>query len=166
MDSVWTRAGDPAHREADTAHQAWRAYWEATALLRDRLESTLKDELDLTLADYNLLLILIEAGGSMSMGELANRLVFVPSRLTYRVKHLGERGLVQREAEGQDRRRALAAITGEGRDVFRRAARIHSRQVNELFLDHLDAGDEEMLLRIFTRIGQNLDRAVPQPYGQ
>lgn len=154
---IWTRAGDPDKREADTAHQAWRAYWEATALLRDRFEKSLKDEVNIGLPDYNLLLILIEAGGSMRMGELANRLVFAPSRITYRIKHLSERGLVTRKAEGTDRRGALAAITDEGRQLFTTAGRLHARQMKELFLDHLAPGDAEVLLKVFTEVGQNLD---------
>ena len=157
-DNLWTRAGDPGHREIDTPRQAWRTYWEATALLRDRLEKTLKEEMKLGLTDYNLLLVLIEAGGSMRMGELANRLVFAPSRITYRVKHLSERGLVTRKSEDNDRRGALAAITDEGRALFREAAKLHSCQVEELFLDHLEPGDDEALLKVFTRVGKNLDK--------
>ncbi|WP_206501653.1 MarR family transcriptional regulator [Flaviflexus ciconiae] len=99
--SRWTRSANPAHREHGTDRQAWRAYWEATALLRDRLEKQLKDEANLSLTDYNLLLLLKEAGGSMRMGELANRMVFAPSRITYRIKHLVERGYVTREVEGR-----------------------------------------------------------------
>lgn len=157
-DNLWTRAGDPKHREIDTPRQAWRTYWEATALLRDRLEKTLKEEMKLGLTDYNLLLVLIEAGGSMRMGELANRLVFAPSRITYRVKHLNERGLVTRESEDNDRRGALAAITDDGRTLFREAAELHSSQVEELFLNHLEPGEDEALLKVFTRVGKNLDR--------
>lgn len=156
---LWSRAGRPGHREADTPRQAWRAYWEATALLRDRLEKTLKDEMGLGLTDYNLLLLLIEADGSMRMGELANRMVFAPSRITYRVNHLVKRGLVTRESEDADRRGALASITDEGRSVFREAAKLHSCQVDGLFFSHLTEGDDEVLLRVFSAVGQHLDEA-------
>lgn len=159
-DSIWTRAGHPGHREVDAPRQAWRTYWEATALLRDRLEKTLKDEMELSLTDYNLLLLLIEAGGSMRMGELANRLVFVPSRITYRVKHLSQHGLVTRETEGVDRRGTVATITDAGRATFQKAAELHSCQVDDLFLSHLEPGDDEVLLRVFTSVGQNLDRTA------
>lgn len=156
-DSVWTRAGRPDLRETDGKRQAWRAYWEATALLRDRLEKSLKDQLCLTLADYNLLLLLVEAGGSMRMGELANRMVFAPSRITYRVTHLVDRGFVVRETEGTDRRGALASITDDGRTFFKEAAALHACQVDDLFLSHLEPGDEDILLRVFTRVGERLD---------
>ncbi|WP_211331409.1 MarR family winged helix-turn-helix transcriptional regulator [Flaviflexus salsibiostraticola] len=155
--SLWSRAATPDHREVDTPRQAWRAYWEATALLRDRLEKSLKDETGLRLTDYNLLLLLVEAGGSMRMGELANRMVFAPSRITYRVRDLADRGLVIRESEDADRRGALATITDEGRRVFRAAAQLHSCQVEEYFLNHLSPGDAEVLLTVFTAVGQNLD---------
>ncbi|WP_182354384.1 MarR family winged helix-turn-helix transcriptional regulator [Flaviflexus huanghaiensis] len=156
-DNLWSRAATPGHREADISRQAWRAYWEATALLRDRLEKSLKDETGLRLTDYNLLLLLTEAGGSMRMGELANRMVFAPSRITYRVRHLADRGLVVREAEDADRRGAVATLTEEGRRVFHAAAKLHSCQVEEYFLNRLSPGDEEVLLRVFTAVGQHLD---------
>lgn len=155
--SRWTRSANPAHREHGTDRQAWRAYWEATALLRDRLEKQLKDEANLSLTDYNLLLLLKEAGGSMRMGELANRMVFAPSRITYRIKHLVERGYVTREVEGADRRGAVATITDAGRDCFRDAAQLHSAQVEELFLNRLQPGDAEVLLRVFEDVGCHLD---------
>ena len=107
---AWSRTAAPGHTEAGLPRQAWRAYFEATALLQDRLDRTLKDGADLHLADYNLLLLLSEAPeGRMRMGELARLMVFSPSRVTYQVKTLEQRGLVERglpdaEVESDPRR--------------------------------------------------------------
>ncbi|WP_413543151.1 MarR family winged helix-turn-helix transcriptional regulator [Citricoccus nitrophenolicus] len=157
----WSRTAAPDFSEAATSRQAWRAYFEATALLQDRLDRTLKDEVNLHLADYNLLLLLSESpDGRLRMGELARLMVFSPSRVTYQVKTLEQRGLVERCASATDRRGAEAVITDDGRHLFRRAAALHSRQVQDLFLDRLEPGEAETLLRVFSRLGCDLEDGV------
>jgi DNA-binding MarR family transcriptional regulator len=148
----------PGRQPTDVPRQAWRAYFEATALLQDRLERTLRSDADLHLADYNLLLLLSETpGGHLRMGELASLMVFSPSRLTYQVKVLEKRGLVERRACLEDGRGSEAVITDAGRHVFRKAAALHAREVKELFLDRLDDAEAKTLLRVFSRLGRDLE---------
>jgi DNA-binding MarR family transcriptional regulator len=162
--AAWSRAAAPGLRTADVPRQAWRAYFEATALLQDRLERTLKSGVDLHLADYNLLLLLTEApGGHLRMGELASLMVFSPSRVTYQVKTLEKRGIVERRACAQDARGQEAVITEAGRRLFRKAATLHARQVKELFMDRLDEAETETLLRVFSRLGRALEDGEPAP---
>ncbi|VXB13344.1 MarR family winged helix-turn-helix transcriptional regulator [Citricoccus sp. K5] len=155
---AWSRTSAPVAHESGVQRQSWRAYFEATALLQDRLDRTLKDSAGLHLADYNLLLLLSEAPeGRLRMGELARLMVFSPSRVTYQVKTLEQRGLVERCAAATDRRGAEAVITDAGRHHFRKAAAVHSRQVQDLFLDRLEDGEAETLLRVFSRLGRTLE---------
>lgn len=159
----WSRTASPGRPESGVPRQAWRAYFEATALLQDRLDRTLKADQDLNLADYNLLLLLAESPeGRLRMGELARLMVFSPSRVTYQVKTLQQRGLVERCASSTDRRGAEAVITDEGRHRFRRAAVLHSRQVRELFLDRLEDGEAATLLRVFSRVGRGLEDSAAE----
>ncbi|MFC7402833.1 MarR family winged helix-turn-helix transcriptional regulator [Citricoccus sp. GCM10030269] len=154
----WSRTAATHRRETDVPRQAWRAYFEATALLQDRLDRTLREQTGLHLADYNLLLLLSEAPENrLRMGELARLMVFSPSRVTYQVKTLQHRGLVERCAAERDRRGAEAVLTDDGRSLFRRAAALHSRQVRNLFLDRLQDGEAETVLRVFSRLGCDLE---------
>jgi DNA-binding MarR family transcriptional regulator len=156
--TAWSRTAVPGRQPADVPRQAWRAYFEATALLQERLDRTLKSRADLHLADYNLLLLLTEApGGHLRMGELASLMVFSPSRVTYQVKTLEKRGLVERRACAEDGRGQEAVITDAGRTLFRKAASLHSRQVKDLFLDRLDDAEAQTLLRVFSRLGCALE---------
>lgn len=156
--AAWSRSAGPGRHPADTAGQAWRAYFEATALLQDRLERSLKSGTGLHLADYNLLLLLSEApGGHLRMGELASLMVFSPSRVTYQVKTLEKRGLVERRACVEDGRGQEAVITDAGRRLFRKAAALHAREVKEVFLDRLDETETETLLGVFSRLGRTLE---------
>ena len=156
--TAWSRTAVPGRSPTDMPRQAWRAYFEATALLQERLDRTLKSAADLHLADYNLLLLLTEApGGHLRMGELASLMVFSPSRVTYQVKTLEKRGLVERRACAEDGRGSEAVITDAGRTLFRKAASLHSRQVKDLFLDRLDDAEAQTLLRVFSRLGCSLE---------
>ncbi|MDY6055098.1 MarR family winged helix-turn-helix transcriptional regulator [Micrococcus sp.] len=155
---TWYGTATPAHRAADTAHLAWRAYFEATQLLTDRLERGLKESCWMSLADYHVLLLLVESDeGRLRMGELASRMVFSPSRLTYQVRSLMERGLVERHPTATDRRGAEAVITDAGRAAFRQASRHHGSQVDEFFLHDLDPEEARVLTRVFSRLGRRLD---------
>ena len=148
----------PTPEPGETARHAWRAYFEATQMLSELLERGLKKDSGMSLADYNLLLLLYEAPeGRLRMGELASGMVFSPSRITYQVKTLVARGLIERRAAECDRRGFEAVLTDEGRTAFRRAAAGHARQVDELFLSHLEPGEAATLERIFTRLGGRLE---------
>lgn len=157
-DGDWFGSATREHRPLDPPRHAWRAYFEATQMLSELLERGLKKESGMSLADYNLLLLLYESPeGRLRMGELASGMVFSPSRITYQVKTLVARGLIERRAAECDRRGFEAVLTDEGRAAFRRAAVGHARQVDELFLDHLEPGEAETMTRIFSRLGRRLE---------
>lgn len=137
---------------------AFRVYFETTARLLDRLEKRLKQQLGLTLSEYNMLLLLSEAPeGQMRMGQLADAIVFSPSRLTYQVKVLSERGLVKRVKCPNDGRAWQAELTSEGRTMFRRASIIHARGVKKLFTDSVSEEQLAMVHQIFYQVANNLD---------
>ncbi|MGO1530309.1 MAG: MarR family winged helix-turn-helix transcriptional regulator, partial [Micrococcaceae bacterium] len=128
-----------------------------TARLMTRLESTLKSELDLHLGDYNLMLLLTESKtGCMRMGELAEAMVFSPSRLTYQVKILENRGLVRRERSDSDARSWVASLTKEGRQTFRKAAVLHVRDIETYFTGTISDDEAMTIDTVFSRIQDQL----------
>ncbi|HEY4534521.1 MAG TPA: MarR family winged helix-turn-helix transcriptional regulator [Enteractinococcus sp.] len=140
---------------------AFRMYFETTARLLDRLEKRLKQQVGLTLSEYNMLLLLSEAPeGHMRMGQLADAIVFSPSRLTYQVKVLSDRGLVKRVKCPDDGRAWQAELTDEGRTMFRKASVIHAKGVKKLFTDVVSEDELAMIYQIFANVSENLD-ALP-----
>lgn len=136
---------------------AFRMYFETTARLLDRLEKRLKQQVGLTLSEYNMLLLLSEAPeGHMRMGQLADAIVFSPSRLTYQVKVLSDRGLVKRVKCAEDGRAWQAELTAEGRTKFRKASVIHAKGVKTLFTDVVSADELATIYRTFARVANNL----------
>lgn len=142
--------------EPVTPGEAWRAYFEGTALLTTALERRLKDECGLDLADFNLMLVLHESGGRLRLGTLARQLSFAPGRLTYRMSTLERRGWVRREATPGDRRGAEAVLTDEGERTFRHVRPVHARHVQDLFLGALTDDQIAALDSVFTPLRSTL----------
>lgn len=142
-----------------TKGQAWRAYFETTALLSAELERRLKATSGMDLGDFNLLLVLIEAPGErLRLGELARAVAFGPGRLTYRLGNLEKRGWVRREACPDDRRGAEAVLTPEGHQAIRQARVHHARDVQELMIAHLTPAQSDALYEVFNDVRDRLHR--------
>ena len=136
-------------------------YFETTARLLDRLEKRLKQQVGLTLSEYNMLLLLSEAPhGQMRMGQLADAIVFSPSRLTYQVKVLTDRGLVKKVKCPDDGRAWQAELTAEGRTMFRRASVVHAKGVKQLFTDVVSEQQLADIHQIFSQVSTNLDEVT------
>src|SRR5699024_1056555 len=95
--------------------------------------------------------------GRMRMGQLADAIVFSPSRLTYQVKVLSERGLVKRVKCPEDGRAWQTELTADGRRMFRRASIVHAKGVKGLFTDAVSDEQLSMIRQIFTQVSQKLD---------
>jgi DNA-binding MarR family transcriptional regulator len=145
---------------------AWRAYFESSARLQTTLDRELRAATGLNLIDYNVLLALEEATGHrLRMGELAEALVFSPSRLTYQVTSMEQRGLVRREPCPEDRRGMTAVLTDAGHAAFGDAWRHHRRGVQEYFLDHLSDDEVAVVDRVFSDLGTKLTGRRPSHLG-
>ncbi|MFB9236830.1 MarR family winged helix-turn-helix transcriptional regulator [Plantactinospora siamensis] len=142
----------------------WRAYIESSQLLLTRLEEDLRAGSALSFADYHVLVLLSETPGQrLRMGELANRLVFSPSRLTYQISAMQRRGLVARQTCPGDRRGQEAVLTAAGLLALREAAPAHLAAVRAYLMDDLDDAEIACLTRVFQRLGARLraDRTAP-----
>src|SRR3981189_515570 len=86
----------------------------ASSVLESRLEARLSD-VGLSLAKLAALNRLTEAGESLPLGQLAERLSCVKSNVTQLVDRLEADGLVSRTADPNDRRSRLAIPPAPGR---------------------------------------------------
>lgn len=131
---------------------AWRAFLEAHAAITRRLERELRDERDLPLAWYDALVQLQEAGGSLRMSDLADRLLLSRSATTRFAERLEVAGLVERTVSDADRRGRTVTITDAGIERLRDAAPVHLRGVAAHFGAHLDADEAKMLAEVLGRM--------------
>ncbi|MEV7226040.1 MarR family transcriptional regulator [Polymorphospora sp. 2-325] len=144
----------------NTQMACWRAFIESSQRLITQLEEDLRADSELSLPDYHVLVLLSEAPRQrLRMGELASRLVFSPSRLTYHVSTMERRGLVVRESCPEDRRGSQAVLTATGLLALREAAPHHLASVRRHLMDDLDEAEMACLTRVFTRLGDRLTAA-------
>jgi len=124
----------------------------ASGVLESRTELKLA-EVGLSLPKLAALRRLADAGGSLPLGQLAERLACVKSNVTQLVDRLEADGLVSREADPNDRRSRLAVLTDAGRSAYARGSEIHQRMEHELF-SALTPQEAEQLHRLLAKLEQ------------
>ncbi|WP_241157531.1 MarR family transcriptional regulator [Schaalia sp. ZJ1691] len=133
--------------------QAWNVFLQATGHLVGVVEEELKQELGLSISDYNLLLALWERPNyGERMGELAKRLRYSPSRVTYLVSHLTDAGYVSRVPSASDRRSFDAHLTDGGRKVVTAGIQLHRKVINEALLTHLSEEELDQVISLLIRL--------------
>ena len=137
----------------DEEMRIWRGFIEAFGRVTHELEQALKRNADMTLDDYEVLVLLSEAPEHrMRMTELSQRLVHSQSRLTQRVDRLVKRGWVGRAQCQEDRRGAHAVITPAGMTRIETAAPSHVREVREFLIDLIGPGERSIVANVLERV--------------
>jgi DNA-binding MarR family transcriptional regulator len=104
----------------------------ASSVLESRVEAKLSD-VGLSIAKLAALNRLTEAGESLPLGQLAERLSCVKSNVTQLVDRLEADGLVSRTGDPNDRRSRLAVLTEAGRIAYAKGREIQIQAERELF---------------------------------
>lgn len=126
--------------------RAWRGLQFMQMQLEAELARQLTVESDLSYPDYSVLVALTgHPDGRMRLFELAHTLGWEKSRLSHHVSRMADRGLVDKERCGADRRGAYVVVTEPGRRAIEAAAPGHVAAVRRLFIDHLTPEQLEVL---------------------
>jgi DNA-binding MarR family transcriptional regulator len=104
----------------------------AANTLESRVEARLAD-IGLSLPKLAALHQLTQAGDSLPLGQLAERLACVKSNVTQLVDRLEADGLVVRAGDPNDRRSRLAVITDNGKNAYSRGTQIQQQTEREIF---------------------------------
>ena len=137
----------------DIDQRAWRNFLLAHARVLARLDADLTAECDMTLAEYEVLMHLVESPEHrLRMNELAELARLSPSGLTRRFDALVRRGWVVRERCDQDRRGVLARLTDEGLERIEAARPVHARGQRAYFADVLGRDELELLADAMGRL--------------
>ena len=137
----------------DIAEQkSWQNFLDSALRLYATLNRSLADSHGLTLNDVRLLDILDSSdSGSARMGDLAEGLMSLPSRVTRQIHRLEKLNLVNRGASPDDRRGVLATITDEGRALLADAMQTYGSEVRSHYLNRLSRSQ-------ITAMGENCRR--------
>jgi len=137
----------------DAEQQAWRTFIETSWALHTRLEDDLRAATGLSMNDYHVMVVLSEAPDHrLRMGELAGRMVFSPSRVTYQINSMVKRGLVRKQPCPEDGRGQEAVLTDAGFAALENAAPLHLITVRDRFIDRLDPDELAVVARVFEKV--------------
>jgi DNA-binding MarR family transcriptional regulator len=140
----------------DDEQRAWRGLLQMTSRLDARLNRELQQSSGLSLADYDVLVLLTEAPhGRRRMFELVEALQWEQSRLSHHIARMQRRGLVAREECTTDKRGAFVVLTDAGRDAIEKAAPPHVETVRRLVFDGLS---KEQVATLESFVGRVLSR--------
>jgi DNA-binding MarR family transcriptional regulator len=117
----------------------------------DEVEAKLS-EIGLSWAKLSALRALVDAGESMPLGQLADRLSCVKSNITQLVDRLEADGLVARKPDPNDRRTRLAVLTAAGRKTAKEGIRVQQAAEREV-LSRLSREEVEQLSMLLSKMG-------------
>ena len=116
------------------------------------LEATLKREFGLSLGEYRVLDEVASAGKiGIRMGELAQSVIFSPSRLTHTYRRL------VRTAYEFDRRGGPITITDAGKKLVTSAQQAERALLRDIISDDISDEDLNVLIRVGSDVNTRLD---------
>lgn len=147
---------------SEDQQRSWRAYLVGTTLLMDRLDRDLREQHDLSMPEYEILVRLSEAPDRrMRMAELAGSISHSRSRVTHTVARLEKDGLVQRSACASDGRGVEAVLTDQGFARLEEAAPTHVAGVRRFLVDLAGDDDFAAVGRVFDAVADGLIEGNP-----
>jgi len=132
---------------------AWRGLLRAYGALVHDLDTELRAAHDLSLHEYEVLLVLSDAPESrMRMSDLAAAALLSQSGLTRLVDRLALAGAVARTRCEDDRRGLNAELTAAGRTRLEQARPTHLAGVRSRFLERFDEAELRVLAGFWERM--------------
>jgi DNA-binding MarR family transcriptional regulator len=138
----------------EEGYAAWLDVFQANTLVVRALEKSMKQELGLPLAGYEVLVRLTEVpeGERLRMQELARRVLLSKSGLSQLFTRLERRGLVERRGDPENLRVTYAILTAEGREALERARPAFRREIEGRFAGHLNEEEIRTIRRAMRKV--------------
>jgi DNA-binding MarR family transcriptional regulator len=152
----------PPITAGDARVATWRDFLLAHARLQRVLDQELRSEHDISLAEYDALLVLASAPNRrLRMHQIADQVLLSRSGVTRLIDRLVADGSVERDTCTTDARGADAVLTRAGLGRLRDASSTHLRGIDEHFLALIKPDDLQTLGRIMGELIDGLEgRAI------
>ena len=143
----------PLTTQKTDARQGWSRLVKAHAGIARSLDAQLSAEHDLTINEYNCLLLLERAEDRrMRRVDIAETMVLSPSGITRMLDRLESAGLVEKAKCESDARVTYAVLTEGGRRRLKAAGKAHDAVIEEM-VGALPERDLRQLAEILERLG-------------
>lgn len=135
------------------ASDAWRALLVAFTGLRNELSEELFDQTGVHIEQYEILLLLYEAGDAgIRPSEIAERRRVSRSGATRLIDKLVANEIVERRSCGDDRRGNVVVLGEQGRKIFTKAGRAHLASIERLVGKRLTSVEMVALQEILKKL--------------
>ena len=142
--------------QASPALDAWVRLLRGHSALTRLLSAELRAEHDLTINDYEALLLLSrEPESAMRRVDLAERLMLTPSGVTRLLDGLETAGLVEKGSCSTDARVTYAQLTDAGYDKLREASKTHLEGIRRHFTARFTVEELETLRELLERLPED-----------
>lgn len=142
---------------------AYFTLMEVSDLLQHAVEQQLRTDGGLSYVQFGILARLNDApDGRQRMTDLADRVVYSRSGLTYQVGLLEKAALITRAPAIDDERSTMVTITDAGRRLLQQVMPGHVDLVRRMLLAPLDHHDIEVLTSVLGRVRDRLRTAPPR----
>ncbi len=143
---------------------AYFALMEVGSHLRHAVEQQLRASSGLSYIQFQILAGLSDApaGVDVRMTDLADRLVYSRSALTYQVTQLEKLGLVERGPSADDERSTTIAVTEAGRRRVESVLPGHVDVVRRMLFEALSPSELDHLTGLLARVRDHMRAAPPR----
>ncbi len=135
--------------------------WQGINLLYSRITRRLAADLDktggLSLATYEILALIADAGGQLRLKELQGSILLSQPGLSRKIERLEQDGLVSRGTHPSDGRAVLVALTVDGRIALGAAAHVHVAGIDRYFRANLSVEETQAIKGVFQKLLARLD---------
>ena len=143
--------------------QTYFALMETASLLQYAVEQQLKADGPLSWVQFQVLAgLALGPHPSQRMTDIADRVVYSRSGLTYQATVLEKRGLVTRSTDPDDERGTVVSVTPAGQQLVEQVLPGHEAVVRAALLDHLDPDDSGALTRLLQRLRDRMRQSPPR----
>ena len=156
--------GLEARVSSDDHHslRLWLRLLACSTDIETEIRKRLRAQFGMTLARFDYLAQLYRHPHGLRMSALSRFLMVTGGNVTGLTDELVKDGLVQRQAEPDDRRSWRVNLTVKGRKAFEAIASVHESWVVQLFGD-LDEADRHQLHTLLGKLRVQLSAASPNP---
>lgn len=145
---VTTFDSDSPRSLTDEKMVSWTFFLKAYKVVVEDIDRGMRTAAGVTLAEYEILFGLREAGGRLRFIEMSRSTLLSQSRISRLVDGLQTKGYVKREITDSDRRATFAILTPKGMTAFQSAHEAVLAGMHDHFFDLIPAGE----LAAFTKV--------------
>lgn len=163
MSSIGARLPVMTAEDYDRWMPAWLSFVRTHTRLWEQVEAQMRKDHGLTMARYDVLAHLVNAGGRLGLSDLASSILLSQSGLSKLLDRMELSGLVRRDPDPRDARSAFATITPHGRSIAKQARQGHHDFLRHVFGETLDDRDLSDLARVMNRISAAISSPGVRP---